>query len=147
MSDTQNIVVEEHFPHAPETLWRALTDGALIQKWMMPPSGFEAVEGSEFTFTTTPAGEWDGTIRCRVLEIVPYQRFTYSWQGGHHANIGYGSKLDTVVAWTLTPAEGGTRLRMVHSGFVLPKNEVALSNMSGGWKKVLPRLGETLSEA
>lgn len=147
MSDTQNIVVEEHFPHAPELIWKALTDGALMQKWMMPPSGFEAVEGREFTFTTTPAGDWDGTIRCRVLEVVLHQRFAYSWQGGHEGNVGYGSKLDTVVSWTLTPSEGGTRLRMVHSGFVLPQNEVALTNMSGGWKKVLPRLGETLNEA
>ena len=29
-------------------------------------------------------------------------------------------------------------MRLVHSGFVLPKNETAYTGMSGGWKKVVP---------
>jgi uncharacterized protein YndB with AHSA1/START domain len=61
---TEAIVVDEVFPHRPETLWRTLTDGALMGRWMMAPSGFEAVVGTRFTFQTTPAGPWDGSIRC-----------------------------------------------------------------------------------
>ena len=29
-SDTRDIVVDEVFPHAPETIWKTLTTGALI---------------------------------------------------------------------------------------------------------------------
>jgi len=138
---TQSIVVDEVFPHAPEILWRTLTNGELIGRWMMPPTGFAPVEGTRFTFQTTPAGAWDGLIRCQVLEVVPNTRFSYSWSGGHEGNEGYGSRLDTIVTWFLSQVENGTRLRLVHSGFVMPTNETAFRNMSDGWGKVLRRLG------
>jgi uncharacterized protein YndB with AHSA1/START domain len=143
---TQQIVVDEIFPHAPETIWKALTTGALIARWLMEAHGFEAVVGNRFTYRTTPAGEWDGTIRCEVLEVVPHERLVYSWKGGHEANVGYGSKLETVVAWTLTRLEEGTRVRVVHSGFELPRNETAYRNMSDGWKKVVRGLEATSAE-
>lgn len=140
---TQDITVDEFFPHAPETIWKALTDGALMERWLMKPTGFDALVGNRFTYQTTPAGEWDGTIRCEVLEIVPNQRFGYAWRGGHESNIGYGAPLDTIVTWTLERVAGGTRVRMVHSGFNVPRNDSALKTMGDGWKKVLPKL-ETL---
>jgi uncharacterized protein YndB with AHSA1/START domain len=146
-SATQEIVVEANLPHAPEAIWKALTTGELIGRWLqMTPTGFEAVQGKQFTYQTTAAGAWDGVIRCQVLEAVPHQRLVYSWKGGHESNVGYGSLLDTVVTWTLQRIERGTRLRMVHSGFVLPRNDGAYKNMSGGWKKVVPRVGEIAGE-
>jgi uncharacterized protein YndB with AHSA1/START domain len=139
-SDTQDIVVDEVFPHAPETIWKTLTTGELIARWLMPPTGFEPMKGKHFTFQTTPAGAWDGVIHCQVLEVMPNERFVYAWKGGHEGNVGYGSRLDTVVTWILSRVENGTRVRLVHSGFVLPQNDTALKNMGEGWKKVLPRL-------
>jgi uncharacterized protein YndB with AHSA1/START domain len=144
---TQDIVVDEVFPHAPETLWKALTSGDLVGRWLsMTPTGFEAVKGKRFTFQTTPAGPWDGVIHCEVLEAIPNERFAFAWKGGHESNAGYGSRLDTVVTFTLTKANGGTRLRLVHSGFVMPNNDAAYKNMSGGWKKVVPRIGAIAGE-
>jgi uncharacterized protein YndB with AHSA1/START domain len=144
---TRDIVVEEVLRHPPAKVWRALTSGELIARWLMPPSGFAAVAGTRFTFQTTPAGEWDGTIRCEVLEVIEGERFAYAWRGGHIGNEGYGSLLDTVVTFTLAPVEGGTRLRVEHSGFVLPRNQTAHRNMSEGWRTVVGRLdafaGET----
>jgi uncharacterized protein YndB with AHSA1/START domain len=147
-SSAQVIEVEEVFPHAPEMIWKTLTSGALMGRWLgMIPTDFEPVAGSRFTYQTTPAGEWDGTIQCEVLEAAPNRRFAYSWKGGHEANTGYGSPLDTIVTFTLEPAEGGTRVRLVHSGFVLPKNDTAYRNMSGGWTTVVPRIGAVTGEA
>jgi uncharacterized protein YndB with AHSA1/START domain len=138
----EEIVVDEVFPHAPETIWRTLTSGELMSRWLgMEPAGFEPVVGNRFTYRTTPAGEWDGTIRCEVLHAIPNERFVYSWKGGHEGNVGYGALLDTVVNFTLKKVEGGTRLRLVHSGFVLPRNDTAFRNMSSGWNKVVPRIG------
>ncbi|MDB5631891.1 MAG: ATPase [Tardiphaga sp.] len=143
-SDTQDIVVEEVFPHAPETIWKALTSGDLIARWLMAPTGFAPVAGTHFTFKTTPAGAWDGLIRCQVLEVIPNERFVYAWTGGDDGNVGYGARLETVVTFTLSRVEKGTRVRLVHSGFVLPKNETAFKNMSDGWKKVVRNL-ETIA--
>jgi uncharacterized protein YndB with AHSA1/START domain len=143
---TQEIVVDEVFPHAPETIWTALTNGELMARWLMPPTGFAPVEGTRFTFQTTPTGAWDGTIHCQVLRVVPNERLAYAWKGGHEGNAGYGSRLDTVVTFTLAKVQGGTRVRLVHSGFVLPTNDTAFRNMSEGWKKVVTRLGTTAGD-
>lgn len=145
-SDIRDIVVEEEFPHAPELIWKTLTSGALIGRWLMQPSGFEPVPGTRFTFQTKPAGAWDGTIHCQVLQVIAQERLVYSWQGGHDSNTGYGSPLDTVVTWTLTPTLHGTRLRLVHSGFVVPRNQTALDTMGKGWKTVVPKIGAIVDE-
>jgi uncharacterized protein YndB with AHSA1/START domain len=143
---TQDIVVDEILPHAPETIWKALTDGALMKRWMMEPTGFAAVIGNRFTYKTKPAGAWDGTIHCEVLEVIPQQRFSYAWRGGDDANTGYGSALDTVVTWTLSKVATGTRLKLVHAGFVTPRNDTAFQNMSTGWKTVLAKLDKAIEE-
>ena len=143
----QDIIVEQVFPHAPDIIWKALTTGALIARWLhMPVVGFEPAVGRQFTFQTTPAGQWDGIIRCEVLEVVPPERLVYAWRGGHESNIGYGARLDSVVTFTVTKEAQGTRLRVVHSGFLLPKNETAFRNMSGGWKKVVRDIGAVASD-
>jgi uncharacterized protein YndB with AHSA1/START domain len=145
-SHTQDIVVDEVFPHAPETIWKALTTGEVIARWLMPPTGFEPVKGKRFTFHTKPAGAWDGTIHCEVLEAIPNERFVYSWKGGHEENVGYGAPLETIVTWTLSRVQNGTRLRLVHSGFITPRNESALKTMGDGWKKVVPKIGAIIDE-
>ena len=144
--DTQDIVVEEVFPHAPETIWKTLTTGDLIGRWLMKPTGFEPVKGARFTFQTTPAGPWDGVIRCEVLEVIRDHRFYFSWKGGDESNAQYGSRLDTIVTLSLAKVDGGTKLRLVHSGFVMPKNETAFRNMSGGWQTVVGRIGAMSGE-
>ncbi|MBC9875814.1 SRPBCC domain-containing protein [Bradyrhizobium sp. INPA01-394B] len=145
-AETKDIVIDEVFPHAPEAIWKALTSAELIGRWLMPPTGFEAVEGNTFTYQTKPGGHWDGVIHCRVLEVVPCRRLVYAWQGGDARNTGYGAPLDTVVTWSLTPVEAGTRIQLVHAGFVLPGNESAYTVMSGGWKKVVQQLDEISGE-
>jgi uncharacterized protein YndB with AHSA1/START domain len=147
MAATRDIVVDEVFPHTPQTIWQALTQDALIARWVrMPTRGFEAVAGQRFTFETTSAGAWDGVIHCQVLEVSANQRLVYSWKSGHAGNVGYGAELDTVVTWTLSKAEGGTRVRLVHAGFVLPRNQTAYAGMSEGWKSVVQRIDAIAAE-
>jgi uncharacterized protein YndB with AHSA1/START domain len=105
---------------------------------MMPPSGFEPVEGKRFTFQTRPAGAWDGVIHCEVLEVTPNERLAYAWKGGtreHRIRLtaGHGGHL------ALSRVENGTRLGLVHAGFVLPRNDSA--------HKTMTKAGRRLSEA
>jgi len=147
LADTHEIIVDEVFPHAPEVVWKTLTTPGLMGRWlMMTPTGFEPVKGTRFTYQTTPAGAWDGVIRCLVLDAVPNERLIYEWRGGDDANVGYGSRLNTVVDLTLTRVEGGTRIRLVHSGFVLPRNDSAFKSMSNGWKTVVQRIDTIAGE-
>jgi uncharacterized protein YndB with AHSA1/START domain len=136
----QDIVVDEVFPHAPETVWKTLTTSDLIGRWPMQPTGFKSVVGTHFTFQTTPAGAWDGVIHCQVLEVTPNERLVYAWKGGHEGNAAYGSPLDTIVTWTLAKVDDGTRLRLVHAGFNRPRNDFAFKGRSGGWQKVFQKI-------
>jgi uncharacterized protein YndB with AHSA1/START domain len=144
--EKQDIVVDEVFPQEPATVWKTLTTRELISRWMMPATGFDPLVGIRFTFQTKPAGAWDGTIHCQVLEVVPNERLVYSWKGGHEGNVGYGSRLDTVVTFALSRVENGTRVGLVHSGFVLPTNATACTNLSEGWPKVVRNLGAIAGE-
>jgi len=143
---TKDIVIDEIFPHAAETIWTMLTSAELMTRWMMQPKGFEAVEGKEFTFQTNPAGAWDGAIRCKVLEVVPNRRLSYAWKGGDDSNVGYGSLLDTIVTFSLTQTAAGTHVRLVHAGFETPRNDIAYKNMSEGWAKCVKRLNAATGE-
>jgi len=147
MAGAREIVVDEVFPHTLDVVWNTLTTPEMIGRWLkMQPKGFEPKVGTRFTYQTTPAGEWDGVIRCEVLEVIPRQRLVYAWRGGHETNVGYGARLDTVVTFTLSPVEAGTRLRLVHAGFVLPRNETAFKGMSEGWKMVVQRIDALASD-
>jgi uncharacterized protein YndB with AHSA1/START domain len=141
---SREIVYEEVLPHAREVVWRTLTDSTLIGQWLMP-NDFQATVGRQFTFRTKPVGSWDGVVHCEVIEVEPYARLVYSWKGGTDDNATYGSRLDSLVTWTLTPVEGGTRLRLVHSGFRSPQNDFAFEAMNGGWAKVLLRISAVAS--
>jgi uncharacterized protein YndB with AHSA1/START domain len=143
---TRDIVVEGVLPHAPEVVWRALTTADLIGRWLMP-NDFAPVVGKSFTFRAKPMGSWDGVVHCEVLEVVPNRKLVYSWKGGSDENAKYGSKLDTVVTWTLTPVAGGTKLRLVHAGFRSPGNDFAFDAMSPGWGRVLAGIARVIGEA
>jgi uncharacterized protein YndB with AHSA1/START domain len=143
-SAIRDIVMEEVLPHPPQKVWRALTTAELIGCWLMPKD-FQPVVGKRFTFTTRPIGDWDGIVHCEVREVVPLQRLVYSWVGGSDSNdskSNYGSRLDSVVTWTLQAEGSGTRLRMVHSGFRSPGNDFAYDTMSGGWGRIMGKIGE-----
>lgn len=146
-SDMKEIVVERVFAHAPEQVWKALTTAELMGRWLrMPNKGFVPVKGNRFTYQTTPAGGWDGVIHCEVLEVRPNERLVYSWKGGDASNVGYGAPLNTIVTFSLAKVDGGTRLSLVHSGFVLPANETAFKGMGDGWQKVVPAIGDIAGE-
>jgi uncharacterized protein YndB with AHSA1/START domain len=142
----RDIVVEGVLPHAPDVVWRALTSAELIGRWLMP-NDFVAEVGRRFTFRTRPMGTWDGIVHCEVLALEPQRKLVYSWKGGSPDNASYGSVLDTVVTWTLTPVAGGTHLRMVHAGFRSPENDFAFNAMSPGWSRILQSIPRVIVEA
>ncbi|HUB07581.1 MAG TPA: SRPBCC domain-containing protein [Myxococcales bacterium] len=141
---TQSIVTEYQLLHPPRKVWRALTEPALLGAWLMP-NDFSPVVGHRFTFKAQPVPGWDGTVHCEVLEVDPPNRLRYAWRGGAKGLEGYGTPLDTVVAWTLTPAAGGTLLRLEHSGFGR-ENAFAFDAMGKGWKGMGGRLEDVLAK-
>ena len=132
---TRSVVIEKIFAHAPEKLWRALTEPALLKEWLLR-NDFLPEIGREFQFRNEPVGGWDGVIDCKVLALDPLQRLAYSWRAFGH---------ESTVEFTLTRADGGTHLRMEHSGF-RANQEAAYRGAQYGWQKFIGDLGRLLDE-
>ena len=138
----QSVTLEFDLPHPPAKVWRALTEPALLAKWLMT-TDMQPLVGQSFTFKTQlPAGAtgWDGIVNCEVKEIEQHKRLCYSWRGGG---------LDTVVTWTLavTP-NGGTLLRLEQSGFRPDQGEARFFvGAKMGWQHMAgQRLPEVLAQ-
>ena len=131
---TKSIFVERVIPHAPEKIWRALTQAAMIAEWLME-NDFKAVVGHKFQFHATPMPGWKGYTNCEVLEVDEPRKLVYSWGDGTESDSG----LKTIVTWTLTPAAGGTLVRVEQSGFK-PADEGGFRAMSDGWHHILAAL-------
>ena len=126
---TRTLVIEREMPHPPEKIWRALTEGPLLEEWLMA-NDFQPIVGHRFSFRATPVANWNGVIECEVQVVEPNSRLSYSW-----GTLGIG----TAVTWTLTQTESGTHLRMEQSGF--GQNQDA--NYKGakyGWNKFIGNL-------
>jgi uncharacterized protein YndB with AHSA1/START domain len=133
------------FPHPPAAVWEYLTNAELMELWLMK-SDFQPVLGHEFQFRINPmpAFDFDGIIYCKVLEIEPFKKLSYSWQLGP----GDGSiNVDSVVRWELQPTDKGTELLLAHGDFIILKNMGIFDAMNKGWlenmHKILSRLNET----
>lgn len=128
-----------YLPHPPKVVWEYLTDSELLSQWLMK-NDFKPIEGHEFQFKTKPKIKmgFDGNIYCKVLEVKPTERLSYSWKGGP----GNGKiNLDSKVTWTLTPKDDGTELLLEHTGFKGWENYLPYLAMNKGWgSKVKKRL-------
>jgi uncharacterized protein YndB with AHSA1/START domain len=136
-SQTDCISFELDLAHAPEKVWRALTDPALLTEWLLPVVGFRLEPAAAFTFQTKPFPGWDGTVSCRLLEIEAQRKISYTWVVG---DMG----LDTVVTFTLTPTASGSRLSLVQSGFK-PAQTQNFSGARYGWKTMGGKLVDLLA--
>ena len=129
---TRTVVVERVMPHPPEKIWRALTQGPLIEEWLMK-NDFQPVVGHKFNFRATPMPHSNGVTDCQILAVEPNERLSYSWNASGEEAAG---GLKTVVTWTLTPASGGTLVRMEQSGF-RPEDERNYQGASYGWQRYI----------
>ena len=129
MIATRTLVIERELPHPLEKIWRALTQGPLIQEWLMD-NDFQPVVGHKFSFRSTPVPGWNGLIDSEVLVIEPNRKLSYSW-----SSLG----LESIVVWTLVATSGGTLVRMEHSGF-RADHDAAYKGAHYGWQKFIGAL-------
>lgn len=135
------IAFEVDLPHTPAKVWRALTDPALLEQWLLPVIGFKAQRGTAFTFKTQPppGSGWDGVVHCTMLEFEPHKKISWRWVVGD---------IDTVVTFTLkptlTPTGEGARLSIVQSGFK-PDQKQASGGARYGWKMMGGKLVDLLA--
>jgi uncharacterized protein YndB with AHSA1/START domain len=95
---------------APRVVYAFLTDAQKFVRWMGVSTTIEPMPRGIFRIDLNGAD----VARGAYVELVPDERvvFTWGWEGSAHG-IPPGS---TTVAIDLVPENGGTRLRLRHSG-------------------------------
>lgn len=128
-----SIRLDELIPQAPERVWAALSDAALLARWWAP-ADIRPVLGHRFTMDMGPWGQQP----CQVLAVQPQRLLSYSFAP---------ETLHTAITWTLEPEGGGTRLSLEHAGFDVddPRGQQAYQGMGAGWPRVLQRLASFLA--
>ena len=129
MSETRTVVVEREIPHPPEKIWRALTQPHLIEEWLMK-NDFKPVANHRFNLSA----DWGG-VECQVQSLEPNRTLSYTWDT---------KDLESVVTWTLTPTDTGTRLRMEQTGF-RPEQKQAFGGAKAGWQQFFGKLEQVLA--
>jgi uncharacterized protein YndB with AHSA1/START domain len=130
MVSTTDKIEKRLFLKAPqEKVWRAISDAKEFGDWF----------GVEFDGSFAPGKHMIGRIKPTVADaevakmqekysgmrfdfvieqIVPMRTFSYRWHPfAIDQNVDYSKEPMTIVTFTLEPAEGGTMLTVVETGF------------------------------
>lgn len=131
----QNMVVVERFMRAePARIFRALTVAEELERWFFSAARTDPRTGGDYRIEWQHAEEPErnharfGTYR----RLVPDELVEFEWHGTRKAPAG--DLPPTLVTITLTPRDGGTLVRLVHTGW--PQNEDGAGLLKGhdmGW--------------
>ena len=129
-------IFKEHFyNHSINDVWHSITDAEEIGQWFLK-TDFKAEKGAPYTLTYD-----DGVITGTVLEVNPVYKLVYSWMVGREG-------VETTVTWSLEEKDGGTLLKLEHTGISAYEGEMAttmFNNFNGGWDNCIDSLGKHLS--
>jgi len=121
----------------PSTIWRALTEPEQLNRWMAKDARVELEVGGAWDPGFAPEG-YEGP-RMEILELEPERKLMVKWPDWR----GDTSVPVQSVSWLLEPEGAGTRVTLIHSGFV---RAVDLSDYPFGWSHFLRRLQELVRE-
>jgi uncharacterized protein YndB with AHSA1/START domain len=121
-----DIILERTFRHAVAHVWESLTDPQFLADWLMP-GDFRPVVGHKVTLHCDPQPGFDGNVEVEVLEADKPRRLSYHWKTG-------SMKSPSTVTFILTPTgDGGTHLRLEHTGFEGDTGRVMREMFGSGW--------------
>jgi uncharacterized protein YndB with AHSA1/START domain len=141
--DKDAVISEVQVAAPPERVFQALTSGDQLMRWWNGEGGPCRVKVWEIeprvggrmrhvvedhSKTMLPSGE--GVITGEIVEFDPPRTLVYTWVSNFHSKPDHV----TLVRWELIPANGGTLVKMTHSGLKpLPEG----ASYAQGWPGVM----------
>ncbi len=130
-------------------VWRALTRAQEFGEWFRVKLEGDfvaghAIRGSGFLYP----GYEHLTVELFVERLEPEQLFAYRWHPYAVDGADYSKEPTTLVEFRLDPAEGGTRLTIVESGFdriPLARRAEAFRMNDRGWGEQAENIGRHVS--
>ena len=96
-------------PLDPEATFALLTEPERLRRWQAVTARVELRAGGQYRWTINPGHTASGTI----TEVEAGKRIVFTWGWEDSDDLAPGASTVTI---TLEPAEGGTNVRLVHSG-------------------------------
>jgi len=125
-------VIERTYNAPVEKVWKALTDNDQMKQWYFKIPAFKPEVGFEFTFDGG-SKEKTYTHLCKVLEVVPNKKLSYSWRYKDYE--GY-----SVVTFELFDEGEKTRLKLTHTGletFPQVSKDFSKESFTQGWTHII----------
>ena len=131
-------------------VWRALTDPAEFGKWFGAEMKDAFAPGARARGRITHPGYEHLTLDLTVERMEPEHFFSWRWHPyAVDPRHDYSSEPTTLVECELTEVPGGTRLRIVESGFdrvPLARRAEAYRMNEGGWAAQLQNIARYVDE-
>ncbi len=124
---------------SPELVWEVITVPEHINQWLWDFAEIDLRVGGAMTLAGTYKGK-PYSYEATIEDLDPPNVFAFRWAEGGWVDGG-----STRVEITLTAEDGGTRLRLVESGFASldisdERRSELFGDISGGWKSELGEL-------
>jgi uncharacterized protein YndB with AHSA1/START domain len=125
-----------------EVVWSVVTEPEQMSRWLTDRAEYEATPGAHGALTWKKHGSYD--IRIQQVERPRLFSYRWVWPAGNEPD----ETNSLLVEFTLTEEDGGTRLRLVESGFdkVRGGDEASRDGHVRGWDKYLGRLLDYVGE-
>jgi uncharacterized protein YndB with AHSA1/START domain len=147
-TSTDRIEKQIVLPAPRERVWRALTDVREFNQWFGVSLEAPFAPGAEVSGRIVHKGYEHVVARMWVETMEAPTRFAFRWHPhAIQAGVDYSQEPTTLVTFTLEPAEGGTLLRVVESGFdAIPESRRATAFQSNakGWAGQLENIRKHL---
>jgi uncharacterized protein YndB with AHSA1/START domain len=131
-------------------VWRALTDPAEFSRWFGVEMKDPFVPGARARGKITHPGYEHLTLEMTVERMEPERLFSWRWHPhAVDAARDYSGEPTTLVECELTDVPGGTRLRIVESGFdrvPVARRAEAYRMNSEGWASQVRNVAKYLGE-
>jgi len=129
----QPLTIERTINAPVDKVWSAITDHSEMKKWYFDIDAFEPVAGFEFSFPGQGHKGAQYIHRCKVLEVIPGRKISYSWRYEDYPG-------NSIVTFELQPAGDKTIVKLTHTGletFPAGNPDFARSSFEGGWTEIL----------
>lgn len=117
-------------------IWQTLTNKQQMKEWYFDIPDFELKEETVFNFYE-PGGKNEFHHRCKIVEIIPNQKFAHTWTHPSHSNG------ESTVTWLLEEDNENTKVTIQHEGlenFADAGPAFAPENYEMGWTGLLYKL-------
>jgi uncharacterized protein YndB with AHSA1/START domain len=135
--ESRTLDIELDLEASPEDVWRALTEAEELVRWF--PLQADSIPGVGGKISFGWDGEWESDLEIEVWEPQKHLRTTWPWTEEDQR----GDEVSQVVVdyYIEVRSGGGTRLRLVHSGFpVGPEWDDIFDGTRRGWSYELRSL-------